>query len=75
MWQHSVVVPVHVLTDFSHCYITEVFFSLLILDPGTICPAFHASLAPGCRLDLAGPPSSLPHLVRDLELSVSLGIK
>lgn len=75
MWQHSVAVPVHGLPDFSCSYITEVFFPLLILDPGTICPAFHASPAPGCRLDLAWPPGSIPHLARDLELSVSLGIK
>lgn len=27
MWQYSVVVTVHTLTDFSHCYIIEVFFS------------------------------------------------
>lgn len=47
MQQHFVVVTVHVLTGFTYCYVIEVFFSLLILDPGTICPAFHASLAPG----------------------------
>lgn len=67
MWQHSVVVTVHVLTDFSHCYIIEVFFPLLILDPGAICPDFHASLTPGWRLDLAWLPSSITHLARDLE--------
>lgn len=50
MRQHFVVFIVHVLTGFTYCYIIEVFFSLLILDPGTICPAFHASLAPGLEV-------------------------
>lgn len=53
-------------TDLSHCYIIEVIFPLLILDPGAICPAFHASLALGWRLDLTWPPGSIPLLVRDL---------
>lgn len=66
MWQCSVAVTVYMLTDFSHCYVIEVFFPLLILDPGAICPAFHASLALGWRLDLAWPPSSIPHLAKDL---------
>lgn len=66
MWQYFVVVTVHTLTAFPHCDIIEVFFSLLILDPGAICPAFYASLAPGWRLDPAWPPSSIPHLARDL---------
>lgn len=71
MWQDSVLVTVYMLTDFSHCYIIEVFFPLLILDPGAICPAFHASLAPGWRLDLARPPSSSSPLARDSGSSVS----
>lgn len=50
----------------SHCYVIEVFFPLLILDLGAICPAFHASLTPGWRLDLTWPPGSIPPLVRDL---------
>lgn len=59
--QHSLVATVHTLTDFSHCYITEAF-SLLILYPGAICPAFHASLTPAWRLDLAWLPDCIPHL-------------
>lgn len=49
LWPYSVIVTMHELKDSSHCYIMEVFFPLLILDPGTICPAFHASLALGWR--------------------------
>lgn len=50
MWPCSVMVTVLELGDSSYCYIIEVFFfPLLILDPGTICPVFHALLTPGWR--------------------------
>lgn len=40
----------------------EVFFPLLILAPGAICPARRAPPAPRWRLDLARPPQSYPAL-------------